>query len=157
MCFNLIVGFHIGWTLAALNFGLPGNRVVDLGTKPIFQYWYRTLTTRRSGWGDALIENLVNAYDRRIPVVLYDIDLCSTAGEVDPIRKVYYTAAIWNVVQNQTKARRGLPEIHIIKMLIPIGSGEAVQPEDVMFLIERHSIDGGGCQTFGNRTQSHST
>ncbi len=133
-CSNFVVGFNLGWTLTALNLVLPGHRVMDLGTEPAFQHWCRRLTVRRSGWRDAFIENMVNSYDRRIPAMFYDIDLCSTPGEVDPIRELYYTAAIWNIIQKQTKAIRELPEVHKIKMLVPVGSGDAVQPEDdIMF------------------------
>ena len=32
-CSNLIVGFNLGWTLAALNLVLPSHRVVDFGTE----------------------------------------------------------------------------------------------------------------------------
>ena len=70
--------------------------------------------------------------------MFYDIDLCSNPGEVDPIRETYYTAAIWNVIQKQTKAIRELPEVQKIKMLVPVGSGDAAQPEDdIMF---KHTI-----------------
>ncbi len=131
---NFVVGFNLGWTLAALNLVLPGHRVVDLCTEPVFQHWCRRLTVRRSGWRDVFIENMVNSYDRRIPAMFYDIDLCSTPGEVDPIRELYYTAAIWHVAQKQTKAIRELPEVHKIKMQVPVGSGDAAQPEDnIMF------------------------
>ena len=40
-CSNFIVGFNLGWTPAALNLVLPGHRVVDLGTEPVFQHWCR--------------------------------------------------------------------------------------------------------------------
>ena len=77
---------------------------------------------------------MVNSYDRRIPSIFYDIDLCTTPGEVDPIRELYYTAAIWNVIQKQTKTIREIPEIRKIKPMVPVGSGNAVQPEnDKMF------------------------
>ena len=77
---------------------------------------------------------MVNSYDRSIPSMFYDIDLCSTPGELDPIREIYYTAAIWNVIQKQTKTIRELPEVHKIKMIRPIGSGNAAQFEDdIMF------------------------
>ena len=66
--------------------------------------------------------------------MFYDIDLCITSGEVDPIRKIYFTAAIWNTIQKQTKAIRELPEICQIKLLVIVGSGNVVQPEDdIMF------------------------
>ena len=71
-----------------------GHRVVDLGTEPVFQHWCRRLTERRSCLRDVFIENIVNSYDRKIPSMFYDIDLCTTPGEVDPIRELYYTAAI---------------------------------------------------------------
>lgn len=63
------------------------------------------------------------------------INLCSTPGEVDPILELYYRAAICHIIQKQTKVIRELPEIHNIKLLVPIGSGDAVQPEnDIMFI-----------------------
>ena len=41
---NFVVRFNVGWTLADLNLVLPGHRVVDLGTEPEFQHWFRRLT-----------------------------------------------------------------------------------------------------------------
>ena len=93
-CSNIIVKFNLGWTLAALYLVLPGHRVVDLSTQLVFQHWCRRLTVRHSVWRDMLIENIVNSYDRRIPSMFYDIDLYTTPNEVNPIRKLYYTAAI---------------------------------------------------------------
>ena len=93
-CSSFIVGFNFGWTLAALNLVLPGHREVDFDTEPAFQFWCRSMTIRRSGWRDAFIENMVNSYDRRISSMIYDIDLCSTPGELEPIQEIYYTAAI---------------------------------------------------------------
>ena len=64
----------------------------------------------------------------------YDIDLCTTPGEVDPIIELFYTAAIWNVIQKQTNTIRELPEVRKIKPMVPVGSGNAVQPkDDIMF------------------------
>ena len=54
------------------------------------------------------IENIINSYNRRIPAVLNEIDLCSTSGEIDPIREIYSTAAIWTVIQKQTTTIRDL-------------------------------------------------
>ena len=73
-CSNIIVGFNLGYTLAALKLVLIGKRVVDIGTEPVFQHWCRMLTVRRSGWRDVFIENMVNSYDRRIPSMFYNID-----------------------------------------------------------------------------------
>ena len=53
---------------------------------------------------------------------------------MDPIRELYYTAAIWNIIQKQTKTIRELPEVRKIKLMVPVGSGNAAQPEDdIMF------------------------
>ena len=66
--------------------------------------------------------------------MFYDIDLCTTPGKVDPIREIFYIAGIWNVIQKQTNRIRKLPEFHKIKLLVPVGSGNAAQPEDdIMF------------------------
>ena len=54
--------------------------------------------------------------------------------QLDPIREFYYTAAIWTVIQKQTKKIRELPQVHKIKMLVSIGSGHGTQHEDdIMF------------------------
>ena len=62
--------------------------------------------------------------------MFYNINLCSTPGEVHPIRELYYTAAIWHVIQKQTKAILELPEVHKIKLLVPVCSEDTAQPED---------------------------
>ena len=62
--------------------------------------------------------------------MFYDIDLCTTSGEVNPIRELYYTAAIWNVIQKQTQTIRELPEVRKIKPMVLVSSGNAVQTED---------------------------
>ena len=44
------------------------------------------------------------------------------------------TAAIWNVIQKQTKTIRELPEVRKIKLMVPVSSGNAFQLEDdIMF------------------------
>ena len=83
---NIHVGFQVGWTLAAINLVFPGHLVVDLGTEPAFQSWCSRNLYRRPGWRNGFTENMINSYDRRIPAVLYEIDLCSTSGKVYPIR-----------------------------------------------------------------------
>ena len=98
-CANFIVGFQVGWTLAAFNLVLPGHRVVDLGTKPAFQSWCCRILPRRPNKRNAFVDNIINSYDRRIAAVLFQIDLCSTLSEVDPIREIYYTSAILSFIQ----------------------------------------------------------
>lgn len=55
-----------------------------------------------------------------------NINLCSTPGEVDLNRELYYTAAIWQVIQKQTKIIRELHKVYKIKLLVPVDSGDAV-------------------------------
>ena len=66
--------------------------------------------------------------------MFYDIDICTTPGEVDPIRELYYAAAIWNLIQKQTTTISELPEVRKIKLMVPVCCGNAVKPEDdIMF------------------------
>ena len=134
VCSNILVGFQVGWILAALNLVLPGHRVVDLGTDSAFQSWCQHHLPRRPGWRNAFVENLVNSYDKRIFAVIYTIDLCSTPGEVNLVREIYYTAAISNIIEKQTNAICSLNEVHKFKWLTQIEGGNAVQPEDVIFI-----------------------
>ena len=85
-CSNILVGFQVGWTLAALNLMLPGHRVVDFGADPAFQSWCRHLY-RRLGLRNAFVENIIKSYVRQISSVLYKINLCSTPGKVDQFEK----------------------------------------------------------------------
>ena len=34
---NVLVGFHLAWTLTALSLSVPASRAVDLGSEPVFQ------------------------------------------------------------------------------------------------------------------------
>ena len=93
---NFIVGFNVGWTLAALNLVLPGHRVIDLGTEDSFQFLCQKMAELNRNYRDLFIGNMRNSYDRRIPAVLFGdgINLCPVEGEVDPYRETYYTSAI---------------------------------------------------------------
>ena len=67
---NVLVGFHLGWTLTALDLVLPASRVIDLGTEEPFQRWCRSLAVRYNKFTDYLTADLANSYDRRIPAVM---------------------------------------------------------------------------------------
>ena len=139
---NVLVGFHVGWTLAALELVLPATRVVDLGTEDIFQTWCRHMAAQLPGWRDALAERLVNSYDRRIPAVLFQggIEL-RPAGVDDTVRETYYLAAIWGAVAAEIGELRSRPEVHFIKSATPVGAGNGItEEESPMLYVDRNLV-----------------
>ena len=67
---NVLVGFHVGWILTAIELVLPASRVIDLGIEENFQRFSQDLAGKRPGWKDVLIEHLALSYDPPLPAVL---------------------------------------------------------------------------------------
>ena len=66
---DVLVGYNVGWTLAAIDLVLPASRVVDLGSEPAYQRWCVRLADTRASWRGVLVVRLINSFDRRIPAV----------------------------------------------------------------------------------------
>ena len=132
---NVLVGFHLGWTLTALDLVLPASRVIDIGTEEPFQRWCRSLAVRYNKFTDYLAADLANSYDRRIPAVLYREGIkFYSAGQDDPIGEAVYTAAIWTVVGAEISYLRSLHITHVIKKMYQIGCGEAIKEREELLL-----------------------
>ena len=138
---NVLVGFHVGWTLAALELVLPATRVVDLGTEDAFQVWCRHMAAQLPGWKETLVEHLVNSYDRRLPAVLFKdgIELRPT-GTDDTLRETYYTAALWGAVAEEVADLRARPEVYHIKGATPVGAGTGVTAEESAMLFQHRNL-----------------
>ena len=140
-CNNYIVGFNVGWTLAALNLVLPGHRIVDIGTEDTFQFLCQQMAQLNRNFRNVFVEDLVNSYDRRIPATLFNegLDLYPSE-EVDPFREVYYTSAIYNVLNFRIKEHRERPDVLKVKMLVPIGAGTTPTIQEEKLLLENVSL-----------------
>ena len=138
---NVLVGFHVGWTLAALELVLPATRVVDLGTEDAFQVWCRHMAAQLPGWKETLVEHLINSYDRRLPAVLFKggIEL-RPAGNDDALRETYYTAALWEAVVEEIADLRARPDVYHIKGATPVGAGTGVTVAEGAMLFQHRNL-----------------
>ena len=95
---NVLVDFHVAWTLTALSLPLPACRVVNLGAEEAYQLFCFKVSDAFPVWKTLCVERLTNSLDRRIPAVFCGdgIELY-TKGQHGLIAKLYYTAAIWNI------------------------------------------------------------
>ena len=139
---NFLVGFNVGWTLAALNLVLPGHRVVDLGTEDSFQFLCRKMADLNKNFRDVLIDNMRNSYDRRIPAVLVadGLELSDANGQVDPYRETYYTSALWNIVSDRVRHHRESEAVLKIKMMVPVGAGTGPTVDEELLLVNEVSL-----------------
>ena len=55
-------------------------------------------------------------------------------GKVDIWREEFYTACIWNVIGQQVCLVRARPEVHKIKMVLPVGSGKTAHRHEIPYL-----------------------
>ena len=67
---NVIVEFHVGWILTAVELVLPASRVIDLGLEENFQQFCGDLAAERPGCKNVLVEHLALSYDPWWPTVL---------------------------------------------------------------------------------------
>ena len=140
-CNNFVVGFNIGWTLAALNLVLPGHRVVDIGTENSFQFLCQQMAELNRDFRNMFVNDMANSYDRRIPATLFGNGLDLYPDElVDPIRELYYTSAIWNVLANRVKGHRERLDVDKIKKIVPVGAGTTPTVEEEELLCNNVSL-----------------
>ena len=66
---NVLVGFHVAWTLTALSLPLTACRVVDLGVEEAYQLFCFKVSNAFPVWKTLFVERLTNSLDRRIPAV----------------------------------------------------------------------------------------
>ena len=113
---NVLVGFHVVWTLTALSLPLPACRVVHLNAEEAYQLFCFKVSDVFPGWKTLFVERLTNSLDRRIPAVFCGdgIELY-TKGQHDLIAKAYYTATIWNVLEPSIAAQRLRTAVYRIK------------------------------------------
>ena len=130
---NVLVGFNLGWTLAALGLVLPGSHVIDIGTEEAFQSWCRSLSGLQKGWPGVLVEHMINSYDRRIPAVLLNLNIYPE-GQVDVWYEAFYTASVWNVIAIQVADARARLDVHTVKLMVPVGSGTAPTVDEEVYL-----------------------
>ena len=138
---DVLVGFHVAWTLTALSLPLPSCRVVDLGAEEAYQLFCFKISDAHSVWKTLFVERLTNSLDRRIPAVfcgdgieLYD------KGLHDLIAEAYYTAAIWNVLEPSISAQRLRTSIYRIKCAYSLDNGYALEPNESRLLSKPRSL-----------------
>ena len=132
---NVLVGFHVGWILAAIQLVLPASRVVDLGLEENFQRFCRDLAGERPGWEDVLIEHLAISYDPRWPAVLLREHLeLYQIGKDDMYSEVVYFAGLWNLLGPRILDRRHNSMVYKIKMMVHVGTGIALERDEIACL-----------------------
>ena len=71
-----------------------------------------------------------HAFDRRIPAVLFLAGIDLYAKDIDdPIKEVYYTGAIWNIVAGSVAEHRSRFGVYRIKCVYSIGYGDGLTAE----------------------------
>ena len=138
---NVLVGFHVAWTLTALSLLLPACRVVDLGAEEAYQLFCFKVSDAFPVWKTLFVERLTNSLDRRIPAVFCGdgIELY-TKGQHDLIVKAYYTAAIWNVLEPSISAQRLRTAVYRIKCAYSLGNGYALDRDESRLLSKPRSL-----------------
>jgi hypothetical protein len=138
---NVVVGFHVSWTLTALELVLPGSRVIDLGTEECFQKFCRDLARPHPSWTDFLPEHLALAYDRRLPAALLKPPLeLYSAGVDDPFAEMVYLMGLWNTLGHVIADHRRHHSVHRRKMLVPVGVGPGLCETEVELLDNDYSL-----------------
>ena len=138
---NALVGFHLGWTLTALNLSLPACRVVDLGTEEAYQLLCFKMASNSPVWKTLLYERLAHSLDRSIPAMFYQggIDL-NPKGQHDIIGEAYYTATIWNIIEPAIVAQRLRASTYRLKCAYSLGQGYALELDELKLLSKPRSI-----------------
>ena len=132
---NILVGFHFGWILTAIQLVLPASRIVDLGVEESFQRFCRDLAADRPGWKNVLIEHLAISYDPRWPPVLLREHLeLYQIGTEDMYSEVVYFSGLWNLLGARILDRRHNPMIHTIKMIVQVNTGIGLEHDEVACL-----------------------
>ena len=87
------------------------------------------------------MERLATSFDRRIPAMLFrdGIDLYPKDID-DPIKEVYYTAAIWNIVAASVSEHCSRIGVYRIKCTYSIGCGESTTAEEEAPLQRRFAL-----------------
>ena len=139
--FNVLVGFHVAWTLTALSLPLPACRVVDLGAEEIYQLFCFKFSDVFPKWKTLLVERLTNSLDRRIPAVFCGdgIELY-TKGQHDRIAEAYYTVAIWNVLEPSISEQRLRTAVYRIKCAYFLGNAYAHDRDESRLLSKPWSL-----------------
>ena len=94
-----------------------------------------------SGCKTLFVERLINSLDRRIPAVFCGdgIELY-TKGQHDLIAEVYYTAAIWNVLQPSISAQRLRTAVYRNKCAYSVGNNHALDRDESRLLSKPRSL-----------------
>ena len=138
---NVLVGFHVAWTLTALSLPLTACRVLDLGAEKAYQLFCFKVSDAFPGWKTLFVERLTNSLDRRIPEVFCGdgIELY-TKGQHDLIAETYYTIAIWNIHEPSILAQRLRTAVNRIKCAYSVGNGYALDRDESILLSKPRSL-----------------
>ena len=128
---NVLVGFHLAWTLTAIRLTIPASRAVDLWSEPVFQELCCRMAGDLPAWKDFIMERLATSFDRRIPAVLFRDGIDLYAKDLNnSIKEVYYTASIWNIVAGSLAEHRSCRNVNHIKCAYFVGYGEGLTAEE---------------------------
>ena len=138
---NVLVGFHVSWTLKALSLELPARRVIDLGTEEAFQLFCLKMTEGYPSWKKHIAESLATSFDRRNPAVLFRgaLDLYQKA-QYDPLAEAYYTAAVWCAIEPHIRMQRARANVYRLKCCYLVGTDQGLRDEDIGALKQQVSL-----------------
>jgi len=130
---NVLVGFHLGWLLAALNLALPAHRVVELGEEPAFQMYVRNIASSTYPREFFKVKQSPS-FDRRWPAILsgYLFNFGSTAESV--LRECFYIAALWQLLHQPIVDRRNNVAVYRLKCAYVVGVGCDVREDEFKWI-----------------------
>jgi len=130
---NVLVGFHLGWLLAALNLALPAHRVVELGEEPAFQMYVKNIASSTYPREFFKVKQSPS-FDRRWPAILsgYLFNFGSTAESV--LRECFYIAALWQLLHQPIVDRRNNVAVYRLKCAYVVGVGCDVREDEFKWI-----------------------
>lgn len=109
---NILVGFQMGWALAALQLPILAERVVDLCVEPSFGTLTRNLaqSTNLMPRNQAVLEKQKAPLDRRWPAVLLEESIEFRQNQCDNVfGEAIYTVAVWRAMSGAVIKSRQIP------------------------------------------------
>lgn len=128
---NVLVGFHLGWALAAIQLPVSAGRVIDLSMEPVFSTFTYNLARSAKLPSCNRIASIISKQkaplDRRSPAVLFEDWIEFRQNQCDNVyAESIFTAAVWRAVSSSVARTRQAIEVWRVKAAYSIGMGLAL-------------------------------